>query len=67
MSDITKSLQIPFHFDKVKLVNEMTIISQEKWIPHFNTGGYNGNWDAIPLYAPGGNPSILLRYITVTK
>jgi hypothetical protein len=50
-------LKLPFQFDEQKLVRDLSCISDEQWIPHFNTSGYTGAWKAIPLYAPNGDAS----------
>ena len=52
---ITKYLKLPFQFDEKKLVHDLSLIIENKWIPHFNTGGYEGEWKAISLYASDGN------------
>lgn len=52
---ITKYLKLPFSFDENKLVHDLSLIFQNKWIPHFNTSGYDGDWKVIPLYAKNGN------------
>lgn len=52
---ITKYLKLPFSFDEDKLVNDLSLIFQNKWIPHFNTSGYEGDWKVIPLYTKNGN------------
>ena len=55
MYEITKYLKLPFQFDEQKLVHDLSLIIENKWIAHFNTGGYEGEWKAIPLYASDGN------------
>lgn len=54
---ITKYLKLPFQFDKEKLARDLSLVLENKWIPHFNTGGYEGEWNVISLMAPGGNES----------
>lgn len=53
----TKFLKFPFHFNEKKLIDDLTSILDNNWIPHFNTYGYNGNWKAISLYAKDGDAS----------
>ena len=53
----TKYLKLPFQFDKEKLANDLSLVLDEKWIPHFNTSGYNGDWKVISLYAQNGEES----------
>ncbi|MDX1461887.1 MAG: aspartyl/asparaginyl beta-hydroxylase domain-containing protein [Marinirhabdus sp.] len=52
---MTTHLQLPFQFDVQALQKELDTILDMKWVAHFNTGGYIGNWNAIPLYAPNGD------------
>ncbi|MBX2871750.1 MAG: aspartyl/asparaginyl beta-hydroxylase domain-containing protein [Saprospiraceae bacterium] len=56
----TKYLQLPFVFDQEKLVKDLRQLLLSDWIPHFNQGGYTGEWNSLPLYAPGGNPDNIL-------
>jgi hypothetical protein len=57
MSDIqiTKYLKFPIQFDQHLLMKDLNLVMADKWIPHFNTGGYVGNWNAVSLYAKDGN------------
>lgn len=52
----TKYLKLPFQFGEEKLVRDLERVMTSKWLPHFNQQGYSGNWNALPLYAPGGEP-----------
>lgn len=52
---ITRHLKFPFQFDENRLVDDLARVSESKWVPHFNTGGYSGNWNAISLYSKDGN------------
>jgi len=58
--EITKYLKLPFQFDEHKLVHDLKITAQKNWIPHFNTNGYEGEWNSIALYAKGGNETNIL-------
>jgi hypothetical protein len=51
------SFLLPFQFDKEKLVHDLSLILGGKWIPHFNTADYTGDWNVISLYAPKGEES----------
>lgn len=51
------SLLLPFLFNEKKLLNDLSLLTNTKWIPHFNTFGYTGNWKALPLYATNGDVS----------
>lgn len=52
---IIRHLRFPVQFDPEKLVGDLSLVMKSEWIPHFNTGGYVGNWNVIPLYAKDGN------------
>jgi len=51
MQKATKYLKLPFQFDKVKLVYDLSLILDSKWISHFNSTSYSGDWKVISLYA----------------
>lgn len=42
----------------VLLQNEVKKLLSETWIPHFNRVHYQGNWDVISLFSPGGKSDI---------
>lgn len=46
---------MPFTFDFEKMLEEISLINEKDWIPHFNTNGYKGYWSSIPLYSKGGS------------
>lgn len=52
---MTTHFQLPIQFDKQKLKDDYSALLTEKWIPHFNESGYEGNWKIIPLLAPAGD------------
>ncbi|MNK09042.1 L-proline cis-4-hydroxylase [compost metagenome] len=52
---ITKYLKFPVQFDEQRLVEDLSRAMKSQWIPHFNTAGYTGSWNAISLYAKDGN------------
>ena len=60
----TKYLKLPFQFATEKLVHDLSLILDGKWIPHFNTAGYRGDWKAISLYAEGGDESNIVALST---
>ena len=62
MSQQTRHLQLPFQFDETKLLADLARMQQSAWIPHFNTGGYEGDWKVIPLYAPGGDAANIMAH-----
>lgn len=53
--EITKYLKFPMQFDEQRLTEDLSKVMTGQWIPHFNTGGYTGNWNAVSLYAKDGN------------
>ena len=57
MKEITKYLKFDNLFDKEKLAYDLSLILEGKWIPHFNTTGYDGEWKVISLYAHKGDAS----------
>ncbi len=57
MQNITKSLKLPFQFDTEKLADDLSLIVEEKWLPHYNTTGYSGNWKILSLYGEDGDDS----------
>jgi hypothetical protein len=60
MQKNTKYLKLPFQFDEEKLAYDLSLILDGKWVPHFNTTGYSGDWKAISLYANGGDDSNII-------
>lgn len=51
---IIKYLKFPMNFDAALLQSELNSILEQQWVPHFNSGGYEGNWNVLSLYAAGG-------------
>ena len=47
-------IQLPFRFDAETLRTDVDALPADAWIPHFNTGVYEGDWSAIPLRGPAG-------------
>lgn len=60
---MTKYLKFPIQFDAERLVEDLSRVMEDKWIPHFNTGGYVGNWNAISLYAKDGNEQNIFAHM----
>lgn len=52
---IVRYLKLPFQFTSDKLIHDLSLILDSNWIPHFNSSGYSGEWDVIPLYASKGD------------
>lgn len=60
----TAYLKLPFQFNEAKLVHDLSLILDQNWIPHFNTGGYNGDWKVISLVAQDGEASNIFALST---
>lgn len=61
---ITTNIKLPFLFNEEKLAEDLATVLEANWVPHFNTQDYEGDWKAIPLYAPGGDASNILALST---
>lgn len=53
----TKYLQLPFQFNKQKLLEDLNKIIDSDWISHHYTHNYLGEWNSIALYAEFGDAS----------
>ena len=53
-SPVPDRLRLPFHFDAVRLQEELARIPPEAWVPHFNKREYEGEWSGVPLRSVGG-------------
>lgn len=53
--EITKYLKLPFQFEEKKLAEELKLVLNSEWVPHFNNDGYEGSWNSIALYAKEGD------------
>jgi len=60
----TKHLKLPFQFETEKLVHDLSLILDKKWISHFNTSGYSGDWKVISLYSDNGDDSNIFALST---
>jgi hypothetical protein len=60
----TTYLKLHFQFDREKLQHDLSLITAENWISHFNTKGYSGDWKAISLYAPHGDEANIYAHST---
>lgn len=47
-------VRLPLNFDPVPLAAEVASIAAEDWVPHFNTGYYEGEWRVAALRSVGG-------------
>lgn len=46
--------KVPLTFDSVQLKRDLTLIKPADWVPHFNTGYYEGEWSGVALRSVGG-------------
>ena len=53
-TELTKSLKLPFLFDVERLVQDLEAAMRNQWVPHFNTQGYDGDWNSLALYSTDG-------------
>lgn len=61
---VTKYLKFPVQFDEQRLKEDLSKAMEGEWVPHFNTGGYTGNWNAVSLYAKGGDQRNIFAHPT---
>ena len=54
-----ESFKLPFNFNISQVQTELNDFHDAKWLPHFNTGYYSGNWSGLSLRSPGGNSNSL--------
>ncbi len=54
MKTIIKYCLLPFKFDTAAMLDEVAIL-QDKWLMHYNTQDYSGEWKAIPLRSSNGS------------
>lgn len=52
-------VRLPLTFDADELRSDLDGIRPDEWMPHFNTGIYEGDWSGISLRAVGGRPDTL--------
>jgi len=50
----TRYLKLPFSFDGDKLKKDLSRISHDEWINHFNVKAYEKRWSCVPLRSVGG-------------
>ncbi|HEX5735342.1 MAG TPA: aspartyl/asparaginyl beta-hydroxylase domain-containing protein [Blastocatellia bacterium] len=53
------SFKLPFCFDPEPMRRDLGQIAPSAWVPHFNTGYYEGDWSGIALRSVGGAESQL--------
>jgi hypothetical protein len=52
-------LRLPFDFAPARLKSDLEQIAPDEWVPHFNTGYYEGDWSGVALRSVGGRPAQL--------
>jgi ribosomal protein S18 acetylase RimI-like enzyme len=48
------AVKLPLQFDAARLQADLARITAAEFVPHFNTGYYEGDWSAVPLRSVGG-------------
>lgn len=56
--DYPDRVLLPFRFDVAGLESDALGFSDDEWIPHFNTGYYDGDWSGVALRASGNSVSL---------
>ncbi len=54
MTQVIKSLQLPFEFDAATMQQEVDSLSAN-WMLHYNKRDYEGEWSALPLRSANGS------------
>ena len=55
---IPDRVRLPLRFDAAALRADIEAVPDAAWVPHFNTGVYEGDWSGIALRSVGGTESI---------
>jgi hypothetical protein len=51
---IADRIRLPLTFDAAALAADLASIGDDEWMPHFNTGIYEGDWSGVSLRSVGG-------------
>jgi hypothetical protein len=51
---IADRVRLPLSFDATALRRDVEAIADAEWVPHFNTGIYEGDWSGVSLRSVGG-------------
>lgn len=46
--------RLPLRFDAAALLDDALQLAADEWVPHFNTGYYEGDWSGVALRSVGG-------------
>ncbi len=60
------SARLPWRFDAERLRADVRGMKDEDWVPHFNTGYYEGDWSGAALRSVGGEAGRLYPDPTAT-
>src|SRR5262245_41606575 len=52
-------LALPFRFSPERLRADLALVAGDEWVPHYNTGVYEGDWSGVALRSVGGKPTQL--------
>jgi hypothetical protein len=64
---IPDRIRLPLVFDVASLAADVDALADGDWIPHFNTGIFEGDWDGVALRSVGGRPTQLYSDPTATE
>lgn len=56
---IPERVRLPLAFDADAMRADLDRIAPDEWMPHFNTGIYEGDWSGVSLRSVGGRPDTL--------
>jgi len=51
---VLSRVRLPIRFDPVPLQRDVAGLAAQEWVPHFNTGCYDGDWSGVALRSVGG-------------
>ena len=67
MDNIIRHIKFPFAFDVEKLQMDVEKILNKKWINHYNTNDYSGEWNSIALLSQGGKSENITGFNSGTE
>lgn len=59
MSPVPDRVRLPLAVDHAALAGEALALPGDAWVPHFNTGIYDGDWSGVALRAAADGPLAL--------
>lgn len=66
MATSVRCARLPMHFDEVGLLRDLAGIDACEWVPHFNSGDYDGEWSGVALRAVDGRAELIYPDPTAT-